>query len=170
MLHNHGNVLSSQTVLREGCAIVNFLSLILGSRLGLTSGLVGELLGLLLLETSVAVLKLEFSENREGLSALGASENFGIVDNKDGAVSLSEGNTGDTCEWLHAKLKECLSALLFTSVVGFVLSLVLEFWHFPLLVLVVMVMVVTFVIVSFVIVGHFFLLIFRLIVLIMFFK
>ena len=164
MLHNHGNVLSSQTVLGEGCAIVNFLSLILGSRLGLTSGLVGELLGLLLLETSVAVLKLEFSENREGLSALGASENFGIVDNKDGAVSLSEGNAGDASELLHAHLEEGLSALLLTSVEVLVASLILKFGHLLLLVIVVVIVVVTFVIVSFVFVSGHLVCLFRLIV------
>ena len=57
MLHNHVNVLNSQTVLGEGCAIVLNLSLILGGGLGLGSGLVGELLGLGLRKARVGVLK-----------------------------------------------------------------------------------------------------------------
>ena len=102
MVHNHVNVLSSQTILREGHTVIFNLSLILDNGLSHRSGLVGKLLSLSLGKARVAVLIFELSEDSEGLSELGALENLGVVNDINGALSLSKGNTGDTCELLHA--------------------------------------------------------------------
>ena len=66
VLHNHIDVLGSETLLGERCRVVDgLLVLLLGGGLGLTSRLLGELLGLGLAETRVRVLESELTEDGE---------------------------------------------------------------------------------------------------------
>ena len=127
MVHNEVDVLGSDTGLINLLVRNNLLGGLSGLN-GVGSGLLLELLGLLLLHACVGVLKLEFTEDSEGLTFTINTENLGVVDNEDKAITLAESNTGDTVVLLHTDLKEGLAALLLTTVkLGAVL--VLELGH-----------------------------------------
>ena len=125
MVHNHGDVVGSKTIFGEGLLVVLGSSLSLSWSLCL-GNLLGELLGLLHLHLSVQILELELSKDCVRVIKV---KDLGIVDDEDETISLLEGNSGDASELLHADLHEGLSALLLTSVELVVFTLVLEFGH-----------------------------------------
>ena len=148
MLHNHIDVLGSETLLGERCRVVDsLLVLLLDGGFGLTSRLLGEFLGLCLAETGVGILKSELTEDGERLSIIVALENLGLIDNENETVSLSEGNTSNAGELFHSELEKGFSALLLTSVQVLGITLVLKSGHFLLLVIVTAVFVVN-------VIGH----------------
>ena len=76
----------------------------------------GHLLSGLLLETLVRVVILELTEANELVTVVTGDEDLRIVDHENEAVSLLDGDAGDTTEGLHSELSESLAALLLTSV------------------------------------------------------
>ena len=120
MVHQHVNVGGGEAGLVLGGLVATLVLLSLGDSSGgiLGSGshlLLGELLGLGLLETSVGVVELELAEDGERLAIL-RLEHLGVVHNEDKAVALAHGDAGHTAELLHADLQEGLAALLLATV------------------------------------------------------
>ena len=76
----------------------------------------GHLLSGLLLEALVRVVILELTEANELVTVVTGDEDLRIVDHENEAVSLLDGDAGDTTEGLHSELSESLAALLLTSV------------------------------------------------------
>ena len=122
VVHNHIDVAGGKTFLGEG-SLAGSLGVSLGggglgNSLSLSGGELAfsEPLGLGLLHAGVGVLELEFSKDGEGLAITLGAEDLGLVDDKDKAVTLAEGDTGHTVELLHADLEEGLAALLLSTV------------------------------------------------------